>query len=134
MSVCLSVCLSIYLSIYLSIPKNGCAAKVLRFAISKACSAGMKRFWTVWENGDWTGIKHFRKPEESTNGGCSDNPASQTTALYRYLSIYYLCIYLSIYPPIYSPIYLYLSIRLSVVYSRLNLSRLYCTLFRAELQ
>ena len=55
--------------------------EVLRFAISKACSTGMKLSWTMWENGDYTGIKLFWKPEESTNGGRSDDPASRSTAL-----------------------------------------------------
>ena len=55
--------------------------EVLRFAISKACSTGMKLSWTVWENGDYTGIKLFWKPEESTNGRRPDDPASRSTAL-----------------------------------------------------
>ena len=55
--------------------------EVLRFAISKACSTGMKLSWTMWENSDYTGIKLFWKPEESTNGGRSDDLASRSTAL-----------------------------------------------------
>ena len=55
--------------------------EVLRFAISKACSTGMKLSWTVWKNADYTGIKLFWKPEESTNGRRPDDPASRSTAL-----------------------------------------------------